>query len=234
MTFGAHYTLQLKNDGNANVEAANQPGIVSVFGDYPEILGPALDRYSAGRPARRLPAAQGPRLRHLHAERWAILARSTCRRSGAWTRARRSATSAAGVPLADRAGAQSGLSGQQHQRGHGATRCSSASAAPRSFEGYGVLDFASTYSIPVWKTVEAVVQGRVLQPAEQRQADQVGHHGHGRSEQPEGRQRPGDRLHPGRELRQSRHRTTSSSSRSRHQRRTVVQDGVRAAVLRIG
>jgi hypothetical protein len=45
VTFGAHYTVQLKNEGNSNGEAANQPGQVSVFGDYPEILGPALDRY---------------------------------------------------------------------------------------------------------------------------------------------------------------------------------------------
>ena len=36
--------VQLKNEGNSNVEAANQPGVSSVFGDYPEILGPALDR----------------------------------------------------------------------------------------------------------------------------------------------------------------------------------------------
>ena len=45
LNLGAHYTVQLKNEGNSNVEAANQPGISSVFGDYPEILGPALDRY---------------------------------------------------------------------------------------------------------------------------------------------------------------------------------------------
>ena len=60
--------VQLKNEGNSNVEAANQPGVSSVFGDYPEILGPALESLPAGRPPSRLPAAQGARLRHLHAE----------------------------------------------------------------------------------------------------------------------------------------------------------------------
>jgi len=45
VSFGAHWTLQLKNEGNSNAEAANQPGLTSRFGDYPEILGPALDRY---------------------------------------------------------------------------------------------------------------------------------------------------------------------------------------------
>jgi hypothetical protein len=44
-SFGAHWTLQLKNEGNSNAEAANQPGLTSRFGDYPEILGPAIGRY---------------------------------------------------------------------------------------------------------------------------------------------------------------------------------------------
>ena len=39
------YTLQIRNNGNFDAEAGNQPGIASVFGDYPEVLGPALDRY---------------------------------------------------------------------------------------------------------------------------------------------------------------------------------------------
>jgi outer membrane receptor protein involved in Fe transport len=33
-----HYTLQIKNDGNNEGEAANQPGVTSGMGDYPEIL----------------------------------------------------------------------------------------------------------------------------------------------------------------------------------------------------
>src|SRR5207249_1184160 len=45
LSYGAHYTLQIKNNGNSNAEAANQPGNVSILGDFPEILGPALDRY---------------------------------------------------------------------------------------------------------------------------------------------------------------------------------------------
>jgi len=39
------YTLQLRNNGNFDGEAANQPGIPSIYGDYQEILGPAMDRY---------------------------------------------------------------------------------------------------------------------------------------------------------------------------------------------
>ena len=37
-TVNGHYTLQIKNDGNNEGEAANQPGVTSSMGDYPEIF----------------------------------------------------------------------------------------------------------------------------------------------------------------------------------------------------
>jgi Carboxypeptidase regulatory-like domain/TonB dependent receptor-like, beta-barrel len=37
-TLNGHYTLQIKNDGNNEGEAANQPGVTSGMGDYPEIF----------------------------------------------------------------------------------------------------------------------------------------------------------------------------------------------------
>jgi hypothetical protein len=45
ISINGHYTLQIRNHGNFDAEAGNQPGNVSLFGDYPEIYGPALDRY---------------------------------------------------------------------------------------------------------------------------------------------------------------------------------------------
>ncbi len=39
-----HYTLQLRNQGGFAGEATNQPGIPSIYGNFPEIFGPALDR----------------------------------------------------------------------------------------------------------------------------------------------------------------------------------------------
>ena len=39
-----HYTLQLRNNGTFSGEASNQPGIPSIYGNFPEIFGPALDR----------------------------------------------------------------------------------------------------------------------------------------------------------------------------------------------
>ena len=37
-TVAAHWTMQLKNEGNYEGEAANAPGSPSVLGDYPELL----------------------------------------------------------------------------------------------------------------------------------------------------------------------------------------------------
>src|SRR5690606_4605793 len=44
VTVNSHYTLQLRNHGNFAGEAASQPGIPSIYRNFPEIYGPALDR----------------------------------------------------------------------------------------------------------------------------------------------------------------------------------------------
>ena len=43
-TVAGTYTLQIRNHASFVGEAAGQPGTASPFGDFPEILGPALDR----------------------------------------------------------------------------------------------------------------------------------------------------------------------------------------------
>ena len=47
-SLNAHYTLQLRNDGNYEGEATNQPGVTSVIGDYPEAFTAARN-YPDGR-----------------------------------------------------------------------------------------------------------------------------------------------------------------------------------------
>ena len=47
------------------------------------------------------------------------------------------------------------------------------------FEGYGLFDLSVTYQIPVWRTVRPWVKVEVLNVAEQRHADWLGHDGHG-------------------------------------------------------
>ena len=64
-SIAAHWTLQMKNHGNFEGEAANQPGAPSLFADYPESF--SADRNFPYRPSRRLPASQDPRLDDLPA-----------------------------------------------------------------------------------------------------------------------------------------------------------------------
>jgi outer membrane receptor protein involved in Fe transport len=47
-SINGHYTIQLENDGNYEGEGTNQPGSVSVIGDYPEAF-PAARYYPEGR-----------------------------------------------------------------------------------------------------------------------------------------------------------------------------------------
>lgn len=152
--FGAHYTLQLKNDGSFVGEAANQPGNPSAYGDFPEIVGPALDRYL---PDGRLPDYQRHKLR-VYGSYDAPLGRFGSVNIAPLWRVNSGLTyslAAASVPL----------SPVELARNPGYPATDVNTAAPtytlffgqrgsQDFKGYGVMDLAATYSIPVWKTVQ--------------------------------------------------------------------------------
>ncbi len=152
MTVNGHYTLQLRNHGNFAGEAANQPGIPSVYGNLPEVFGPALDRLM---PEGRLDNYQQHKLRIYGtyaqalgrfgsldvAPLWRVnsggvysltVVDARCRRRS-WraTRATRRATSA-------RRRAQTVFFGERGEY---------------DFKGYGVIDLATSYNVAVWKTV---------------------------------------------------------------------------------
>ena len=149
----AHYTMQLKNEGNFEGEAANQPGNYSIIGDRPEILSEAATL--PGRPPGPVPAAQGARggqprpaagpRRHgqpgpavpLRLAADLQLLAAACpppRRSGRWPRPR-------------------------------ATRASSASQTifyegrgTQEYEAQHLVDLALNYDVPVWKKVRPYVK----------------------------------------------------------------------------
>ena len=81
VTVVGDYTLQLRNHGNFVGETANRPGIPSVFGNFPEVFGPALDRLM---PEGRLDGYQRHKLRVYGSTRRRSVAsdRWTSRRSG--------------------------------------------------------------------------------------------------------------------------------------------------------
>jgi len=147
---GADYTLQVKDHGNFAGEAAGVPGAQSIYGDFPEIYAPALDRLM---PYGRLDSFQRHKVRAYgtYTQSMGRFGSVTSRRSGASTRAactasrrrrrfrRRSSRANPGYPANDVNPAV-------------ARPCSSATGGQYFFKGYGVMDFAATYAIPVWKS----------------------------------------------------------------------------------
>jgi outer membrane receptor protein involved in Fe transport len=143
-----HWTVQIKNEGNFEGEAANQPGNPSVFGDYPEM-------YTADRnfPYGRLDEFQRHKLR-------------------IWTSYNQSLGRFGNVDLGPIWRVNSGLTyslvatnvattPQQVAAAPGYLRSGRTSAdlyfgerGSEDFKGYGVLDLQVRYGIPVWKTVQ--------------------------------------------------------------------------------
>jgi hypothetical protein len=160
ISVGANYTLQLKNDGNSNVEAANQPGITSLVGDYPEIYGPALDRYV---PQGRLADYQQHKLRVYGTYTLGMGRFGAIDLSPIW----RVDSGHVFSYIAN----QVPLTAIELARNHGyPTNDINSSTAQNlyfgqrgvgQFPGYGVLDFAAGYNIPVWKSAKPWIKFEV-------------------------------------------------------------------------
>jgi hypothetical protein len=153
MTFGAHITVQLKNDGNSNVEAANQPGVTSVYGDYPEILGPALDRYL---PSGKLADFQRSKLRVYGTYTQKMGRFGSLDLSPIWRvdSGRVFSYSAASVPLTAIELARNPGYPANNINANTAYTLFFGDRGIGQFPGYGLLDLAGTYSIPVWKSAK--------------------------------------------------------------------------------
>lgn len=150
-TVGGHYTAQLRNHGNFAGEAPGRPIPDSVFGNYPEVLGPALDRLM---PEGRLDNYQRHKLR-LYGVYTQTLGRlgsidlAPVWRVNSGTVYSHTATVALtpvqlarnpGYPAinVNRATRQTIFFGER---------------GGQSFKGYGLLDVAATYALPVWRSV---------------------------------------------------------------------------------
>jgi len=150
-TVGGDYTVQLRNRGSFAGEAASQPGIPSIFGDYPEIFGPALDRLM---PEGRLDNYQKHKLRVYSVlmqplGRFGSLDVSPLWRVNSGTVY--SLTASIAIPQAQLA----------RNPGYPANVINPfvretvyfGERGGSDFKGYGVLDLAVTYRIPVWRSV---------------------------------------------------------------------------------
>jgi hypothetical protein len=144
-----HYTVQLKNDGNYEGEGTNQPGKVSVIGDYPEAF--PVDRYY---PDGRLQGFQRNRMRIWSIYNFGLGPVGDLSVSGLWrvegervyslsirnvntTATQRAILKAAGYPDAPTA----------NHIFFGGER------GTERFPGYGLLDVDINYNIPVFRSL---------------------------------------------------------------------------------
>jgi hypothetical protein len=143
-----HWTIQIKNHGNFEGEAANQPGNPSVVGDYPEMYTEAqhfpygrLDEFqrhkvriwtSYNQPLGRFGSVDlGPIWRINSGQTYSLVVTNV------------------------------GTTAQQAAAAPGYLRTGRTSAnlyfgelGSEDFKGYAVVDFQARYGIPVWKTVQ--------------------------------------------------------------------------------
>jgi hypothetical protein len=151
VSFGAHYTLQIRNQGNANAEAANQPGITSILGDYPEITGPSLSQYL---PDGRLADYQRHKLRVYGTYTQSIGRFGSVDVSPLWRVNSGQVFSyiARSVPFTAIELARNPGYPANDINPSVANDVFFGDRGVGDFKGYGLLDLSATYSIPVWKT----------------------------------------------------------------------------------
>jgi hypothetical protein len=159
VNFGGHYTAQLRNHGNFDAEAANQPGNPSLFGDFPEVLGPAMDRYLLFGPLadyqRHKVRLYGTYTVGDNAARVGALDISPIWRVNS---GQVYSIFADGVPLTPIELARNpgypvnDINANVSERVHFGPR------GVGDFKGYGLFDLALTYSVPVWKTARPWVK----------------------------------------------------------------------------
>jgi hypothetical protein len=151
VTVNGHYTLQLRNHGNVAVEAANQPGIPSIYGNLPEVYGPALDRLM---PEGRLDNYQQHKLRVYGTYAQGLGRFGSLDFTPLW-RVNSGGVYSHTASLPVPAQLQASNPGYLPSDLSAATRQTVffGERGANDFEGYGVMDFAATYNIAVWKSL---------------------------------------------------------------------------------
>ena len=150
-----HYTVQLKNEGNYEGEAASAPGIGSVVGDYPEL-------FSAERnfPEGRFDDFQRHKLRL-----WTIYSMDMGRFGSVDIAPMWRYNSALTYSLVANAVP---LSAIQRAANPGYARMPTTQSiffgerGSEEFAGYGLVDLGVTYQVPVWRTIKPWVELEVL------------------------------------------------------------------------
>jgi len=154
---GGSYTVQIKNEGNYAGEAANQPGLTSFFGDFPEVLGPSLDRLQ---PDGRLYDYQRHKLRLYGIYTQQMGRFGAIDLAPVWrvNSAQVFSYLASNVPIsAVELARNPGYPVNDINPGFAHT-IYFGQRGSQDFAGYGVIDFSATYQVPVWKTARPWVK----------------------------------------------------------------------------
>ena len=159
LTVDASYTLQFRDNGNYEGENANQPGVVSLYGDYPEVFN-----QSRHWPVGRLDDYQRHKLRVLTTYNQGLGRLGAAdigliwRYNSGLTYSLRTVNAELSQIQLDTAAAL----GYANQPGGGSQTIYYGARGTGQFPGYGLLDLAVNYSIPVWKTVRPYIRLEVL------------------------------------------------------------------------
>jgi hypothetical protein len=155
----ATYTVQIRNNGNYEGEAANQPGIPSLAFDYPEVTSPERNF-----PEGRLAGFQRHKIRVLGSYTQPLGKFGTTDLGVIWRYN-------SGLPYDD-VTAAGDLSEFQLQRaaelgyanvpGGGSQDIYYGARGNHLFPGYGLVDLSVNYTIPVWKTLRPYFQVQVF------------------------------------------------------------------------
>jgi hypothetical protein len=159
-TVAGHWTLQLKNNGNYEGEAANSPGVGTLLGDYPELL--VDDRNF---PMGRLDDYQQHKVRlwstyQVSAGRFGSFDITPMWR---YNSALTYSLAANSVPLsAVQRGRNPGYSRLPGSGTNGSQTLFFAERGSEEFAGYGLVDLGVTYQVPVWKSLRPWLKVEVL------------------------------------------------------------------------
>jgi hypothetical protein len=158
-SLAAHWTVQMRNHGNFEGEATNQPGAVSLFGDYPEVFN--AERHF---PEGRLNDFQRHKVRAwttylLDIGRFGALDLSALWR---YNSGLTYSLVAANEDLSDIQYARAGAAGYANDPNGAVQNIFFGERGSESFEGYGVADFSVGYSVPVWGTAKPYIKFELL------------------------------------------------------------------------
>jgi hypothetical protein len=155
----ASYTVQLRNNGNFEGEAANQPAISSLAFDYPEVT--SADR---NYPEGRLAAFQRHKIRLLgsYSQPLGRLGSTDIGLIWRYNSGTPYSDVSANADMSDFQLEQAAALGYANEPGGGLQNIYYGPRGAHLFPGYGLVDLSMNYAIPVWKSVRPYLRAEVL------------------------------------------------------------------------